>query len=119
MMSLGPFEVMRASAKLYRACAKAKGGMKNEMHNGTVRCSPTFARFFLHSVQALGVTTPKPRLRLDASVLAAPALADVEGASCFWDLDEVEVRSADVPRPCSSSMMIRVRMGRACSWTGV
>ena len=34
------------------------------------RCGgDTFARFFLHSVQALGVTTPRPRRRLAAAEL--------------------------------------------------
>ncbi len=49
---------------------------------------------------------PKPRLRFEASALAGPAAAEVEGTSFLWDLDEVEVRSTDVPRPCSSSMVL-------------
>lgn len=76
--------------------------------------SHTLARFFLHSVQALGVTTPKPRLRFETSVVAGPAV-DVEGASYIWDLDEVEARSTDVSRSRSSSMAASIEISGACS----
>lgn len=38
-----------------------------EAKGGVGCCLCTFARFFLHSVQALGVTTPRPRRRLEAA----------------------------------------------------
>jgi hypothetical protein len=65
---------------------------------------PTFARFFRHSVQAFGVTTPSPRLRLGfwLELEACPACFVVPelgpGVDCLWegvpDVSDCEVDPA-------------------------
>lgn len=57
--------------------------------HGMKKNHPTLARFLRHSVQALGVTTPRPRRLLLAWALAASCeVAAGEGAGCFSEVAE-------------------------------
>lgn len=57
-------------------------------HGGCLR---TFARFFRHSVQAFGVTTPRPRRRFEFCELLAPVGGPEPADGVFEDWAEVGV----------------------------
>lgn len=58
----------------------------------------TFARFFRHSVHAVGVTTPCPLLRLDICC-AAPSGPEAPGVVLGWPPDGVPDDADDVWGP--------------------
>lgn len=73
---------------------KRKVRLGREREQCSEQCSSTFARFFRHSVHALGVTTPRPLRLLEAVVLEREAAGGALGVPAEEEVSAVWVVAA-------------------------